>query len=575
MPSNFPTITGRFPAQYSGSHEALALVKSWMDACIKSHPKCSKTLSVSVIDEDSAPHLPSRVIDVGHIEHPQHPRLVETGGARAHYAALSHCWGHLLKRPLRTKRENFKNHLEEIPLARLPSTYLDALIVTRQIGLQYLWIDSLCIIQGDEADWLQESEKMGSIYEKARLTIAASGAPDSTCGLFSDRSPLPKAVRIPCLNNIRELQAAFLVLPDTKHNGTFDRYKNDSSLSLPDLSPLNSRAWITQEFQLSRRIVHYRKGLMIWSCNSVAQAENGREFDALVINKTSRSDSFQWERESFGTDSLFSQHLKSARSSFWTALVSSYCKRNLTYQSDRLIALRGIVAELQRRWPDQQYAMGLWTESLHEQLLWCPPTEGSAHLTRPKTLKEMGIPTWSWVSTVGPISFRSIDSRAEPVCHISIENGTAVLKGQINCLMSAEKTPNFWPPSFETSFRLRKLEENVNFNDPKAYVAAQPEALTGWNNVKPTEHLMADFGSGPISLAWFDEGLIPVEQVSCFAISRDWKQEPSGEKRWECDVLLLVPSGDISENIFVRLGVGKVIRSEWFDDVKELEVRIV
>ena len=66
----------------------------------------------------------------------------------------------------------------------IPKTFQDAIIVTHFLGFQYLWIDSLCIIQDDLNDWAEESAKMSTIYADATLTIAASAAPDDTHGFL-------------------------------------------------------------------------------------------------------------------------------------------------------------------------------------------------------------------------------------------------------------------------------------------------------------------------------------------------------------------------------------------------------
>lgn len=82
----------------------------------------------------------------------------------------------------------------------LPRTFQDAVITTRAIGIQYLWIDSLCIIQDDLGDWRQESSKMAEVYTNAWLTIAASYARDSTEGLFDAcYRPSLEAVELPYL----------------------------------------------------------------------------------------------------------------------------------------------------------------------------------------------------------------------------------------------------------------------------------------------------------------------------------------------------------------------------------------
>jgi hypothetical protein len=55
-------------------------------------------------------------------------------------------------------------------LADFPPTIRDAVIVTRRLGVQYLWIVSLCIVQDDLDDWSAESTKMGDVYENGYAT---------------------------------------------------------------------------------------------------------------------------------------------------------------------------------------------------------------------------------------------------------------------------------------------------------------------------------------------------------------------------------------------------------------------
>jgi len=49
-------------------------------------------------------------------------------------------------------------------------------MMTRKLGVRYLWVDSLCIIQGNTADGQLESSRMGDVYRNSYLTITASKA---------------------------------------------------------------------------------------------------------------------------------------------------------------------------------------------------------------------------------------------------------------------------------------------------------------------------------------------------------------------------------------------------------------
>ena len=67
----------------------------------------------------------------------------------------------------------------------------DAVVVTRLLGLRYLWIDSLCIIQDSKSDWEEEGSKMDQVYKNAYVTLAATSATTSHDG-FLQRTPAPE-----------------------------------------------------------------------------------------------------------------------------------------------------------------------------------------------------------------------------------------------------------------------------------------------------------------------------------------------------------------------------------------------
>lgn len=60
-----------------------------------------------------------------------------------------------------------------IDLGLVPPTLLDACQLTREIGIRYIWIDSLCVIQDWSDDWEQEGGIMLRVYQYAYCNIAA------------------------------------------------------------------------------------------------------------------------------------------------------------------------------------------------------------------------------------------------------------------------------------------------------------------------------------------------------------------------------------------------------------------
>ncbi|RYP65127.1 hypothetical protein DL769_006406 [Monosporascus sp. CRB-8-3] len=168
----------------SGSAGCFELASQWLADCLAHHSrlKCPKS---------SDPELPTRVVDVGPADGSASPRLLTTRGQRGKYLALSYCWGMV---PFFATTSVNKVDLESlIPLEKLPCTVRDAVILTRRLGFRYLWVDSLCIIQGTDKealrDWERESLHMKKVFGGALLTISATGAANAHESLFRDRPP--------------------------------------------------------------------------------------------------------------------------------------------------------------------------------------------------------------------------------------------------------------------------------------------------------------------------------------------------------------------------------------------------
>jgi hypothetical protein len=303
----------------SGSEKTLALLKRWVEGCSNQHTYCRETLSSNFQNESICPYLPTRVIDVGTVDSTQAPKLIEAGGRKAKYAALSHCWGPPDKRPLTTTRSSVYGHLREISWTALPKTFQNVIHVTRNIGLRYIWVDSLCIVQDDHEDWHRESIKMGSIYEHPELTIAASHASDSSRALFLPRSSSPPSVTLP--NFLTHAHCQGLVLATVMREDHVD--------ISPELGPLNSRAWATQEWLLFRRMVFYTDGQIIWSCKTITQRETGEKC------------------------------YNTARNVKWKIIAEHFSEQHLAKPTDRLIALEGLRTEVQKKSGDS-YLSGLW-----------------------------------------------------------------------------------------------------------------------------------------------------------------------------------------------------------------------
>jgi len=115
-------------------------------------------------------------LDVGSDAAGGDPHVVETEtlSASVPYAALSHMWGDVnVSPPLQTIRYNYGEVKQSIPIRRLPRNFRDAVETCRRLGIQYVWIDSLCILQDSTEDWQKEALEMHRVYRNAEVTIIA------------------------------------------------------------------------------------------------------------------------------------------------------------------------------------------------------------------------------------------------------------------------------------------------------------------------------------------------------------------------------------------------------------------
>jgi hypothetical protein len=224
------------------------LLREWLKVCDESHH------GHTLVGEDKP--LPKRVIDVGDVGNPSRLLLLLTkDDTKGRYIALSHRWGG--SEALSTQ-STIENLCKGIEFDLLPKTFQDAIVVTRRLGVQYLWIDSLCIIQNDDDDWIRESKKMEAVFASAYCTIAATSAKDSTEGFLIPRSA-KEYVRL------QDGADSQLYVYVGTGGEIFDRDVEKGEL--------NKRAWVLQERALSRRTIHFTTEQTYWECGSVVCCE--------------------------------------------------------------------------------------------------------------------------------------------------------------------------------------------------------------------------------------------------------------------------------------------------------------
>ena len=409
--SPLPTIRTLDPvATHSSSDESFALARRWLDDCVNNHENCRT---------DTDPPLPTRAIDIG--LDGKVPVLVETKGATGRYATLSYCWGKTgRKEQLKTTEETLHAHTTEIPVDKLPQTARDAIEICRRLEIPYLWIDALCIIQGDEADWLRESSRMYETYSNSTLTIAAAGSRRCTKGVF--REQLYGLPGRQMSTTFRGTQVYARKVPLDDHVGnplainTSQQYAGrtaEKSWMLRPLElPLARRAWAVQERVLSRRVLYYTTHEMWWDCDTCwlcacsygscsKDEEDERDYDAV---EDANYGSFSWLRDAGrnGEITLERVHKK------WANIVTLFSGGELSFQSDKLPALSGLAKRFrisleERFGVEDEYLAGMWRGDLEQQLLWLIGSYGGPS-RKGSHPRDRGVPSWSWASVNGVIS---------------------------------------------------------------------------------------------------------------------------------------------------------------------------
>ncbi|KAH7186058.1 heterokaryon incompatibility protein-domain-containing protein [Fusarium flagelliforme] len=432
-------------AEGTGSSRALSLSKIWLRRCREEHPDCRR------LHDSTDPILPTRVMDVtGGTLHDPKIKLIETSRVkRGTYCALSYCWGK--SRCVITTKANLADHKQDIPLSTLPRTIRDAVLATRGLGIDYVWVDSLCIVQDDTDDWAAEAARMGDVYANAMLTISTLSGTDCNDGLFTPHYLRQQYVLpFPIPPTSRPTRDAQWLLPAVQPPVKENQY---GVLQLPLRGPVHSRGWTFQEQMLSTRILWFGDGHVQWECLSKFAADSSPESMGHYQNpgnnsdepyrsrrmkehlqrpfkvKTSLSHSEQQDHETGrGNEDPVDAYTE------WETLVAEYTTRNLTKESDRIPAILGL-ANVMGPMFECKFFMGIWKgKHFLRSLLW--------QVNRGTSTCANSYPTWTWASKSGcaiDYSMANLDggrAGSWPTSLVAIDEtqGSITLKGPVGKL---------------------------------------------------------------------------------------------------------------------------------------------
>jgi len=356
-------------------------IATWMQTCGNEHQRCGPY---------RMNYLPRRIIEVGENYNPNFKLRTSDTEEKGLYACLSHRWGAQSASTLKLTTQNYDRLVNNyVPLETLPKTYADAVMIARELQIPYLWIDSMCIMQDDNEDWVHESSMMAHIFQNCVLTIAATTASSSFDGCFLDAPSNQETHRLEIPPNgpyVRSIE--IFVSQRTRHLKSSRGHRLSATASNASL-PLLERGWVYQERLLSPRVIHFIGKDVIWECNSSTKClcESGPLTELFSDDgspKIDHSTSFLFRAEEL--------HLR------WQSVVEEYSRLLLTFPTDRLPALSGLAKRFAEANGDT-YLAGLWANTAITDLLW--------HVISTPTARPVKFqaPTWSWASVTGAVSY--------------------------------------------------------------------------------------------------------------------------------------------------------------------------
>lgn len=539
--------------------EDFKLVHSRLSDCVRHHSKCGPEFSS---------FIPTRLLDTGDATLCESPRIVSlaANGSALQYVTLSYCWGNNMPQKTKSTKQNINERMESISIEALPQTFKDAIAVVRQLGLRYIWIDALCIIQDSPEDWEREAAAMGEVYGNSLFTIAALSATGVTKGFGQGESWAGKGKGFFYSRTDPEM---------TEKRPVYIYARPRVSKDLPADNVLGTRGWTLQERELSRRILTYSSSVINWECK-VGCWSNEVPWGILINSKLEGTHSILNRlKVSWGED---------WKSFVWKHVISDYSSRMLTKEEDRLAALSGIAIALADVM-GHEYAAGIWKRNVLADLLWKTrsPSRGKQYEYPTRRPRAYIAPSWSWASVIGPVDWDPQASRypssattatiislqAEPAglnLYGAVKNGVLKIMGQIKpalCRGGASMEYRVSGPTYTPD-----KEEGRQIVDPKSLKC-----------VAFVAHDIDQEGKQPGTiycariLSYRQSAGQPEEWIIADAVRRTAKKMKNG-RLGVSQGLALIPT-EKGNGEFRRIGLVNHLLDAWLEDTPESTISIV
>jgi hypothetical protein len=383
--------------QDPASKKSFEIASSWLKNCVESHSSCRPPPELQ--------KPPRRLIHVGNKT--QNPFLVETFPDLQHveWLSLSYCWGE--EKPSKKLTKDEMSALKNgIPFTDFDDTIQDAILVTRALGISYIWIDALCILQDDE-EWSKDASKMNEIYGGSTVTLVIASSKSVKDGFLKERNL--NYIPVAYSADIGEGRRAKLFL-----SPEWDDSERENN------GPWSKRGWTMQEGLLPNRILQYTTSQIIWKCCEEQRFERGvtERVEDRISETLTYSDphdiafesGFLWKLPAFLKFKTFKSYLPISLDyplmtnpetfRLWYDLVEDYTQRLFTNFGDRLVAISGLARIYGDMSRNPTYVAGLWKEDLIRGLLW--HVKGTTLIPKrsagDNSTCQEDFPSWSWVS---------------------------------------------------------------------------------------------------------------------------------------------------------------------------------
>lgn len=331
-----------------------SLLRSWYETCLELHD-CSS----------SKPRTPGmRLVDTWEMNIKAAPR------SKFKYAALSYVWG--TAKQLTALESNYHALEVEGNLSQrqVPQTIVDAIDVVKKMGIRYLWVDALCIIQDSPTQKQAQIESMDKIYRGAELTIVAAAGNHANYGLAG-------AHQRDTTLAMESIQGVRLMAPPADVNCEMKR------------SAWFTRGWCYQEWKLSKRLLLFSPRQVYFACQAASFCESiHAQLLPGKLNPTPQ-----------GSDIEFNPVWREWSWSTYKSRLHEYTARSLTVESDVLNACLGVLNSMRINVKDS-FVGGVPRNTLLRGLLWQP-----ASSIRRRSYSNIPFPSWSWIGWVGPTNF--------------------------------------------------------------------------------------------------------------------------------------------------------------------------